>query len=180
MASMIPMAASLGQQDAQNPNIGAAFSEPHGGVLSYAGGKGGSGSLGSDLGKLDPLGNGITQLGGDPLDLYGNKNNPNALFFPSGSGAHGSVPSVLPTLAGIGAPQRYSPASFGGYANLGAGPFNAMAAQMAGPVYQPQIQGPGQAAAVRGVAPLPPRPLGVRGPASLVPFISPLWKTQVQ
>lgn len=38
--------------------------------------------VGSTLGKMDPIGNWITGIGGDPLNLYGNKNNPNALFFP--------------------------------------------------------------------------------------------------
>lgn len=142
MSSLIPMAIGVGQQNAQNPNVGSNFSNPNGGMASYAGGKGGSGSLGSDFGKVDPLGNAITSIGGDPLNLYGNKNNPNALIFPSGNGsASGGLPSTLPTLANVGNPKIYDPGSFNGYAYLGGGPFNQMASQLAGPQYAPTPQG---------------------------------------
>lgn len=124
MSSLIPMAIGMGQQDAQNPGI------------SFGGGR--EHSL---LDVLDPLGNQITKMGGDPLNLYGNKNNPNALFFPSQNPntQNGGAPAVLPTLPGIGVPQTYDPGSFGGYANLGAGPYNQMASQMAGPAYNPTL-----------------------------------------
>jgi|SRR5579859_4850532 len=125
MSSLIPMAVGMGQQDARNPGI------------NYN-------QFASQLSSLDPIGNAITKIGGDPLDLYGNKNNPNALFFPSQdpNAQNGSAPSVLPTLSGAGAPQTYSPSSFGGYAKLGVGPYNQMASQMAGPVYNPTLAQP--------------------------------------
>lgn len=124
MASMIPMAVGIGQQDAQNPNISFGGSTEH-----------------SLFSTLDPIGNEITKYGGDPLNLYGNKNNPNALIFPSSNpnAAAGGTPSVLPTLPGIGAPKTYDPNSFGGYASLGSGSYNKLAAQMAGKVYQPTL-----------------------------------------
>ena len=131
MSSLIPMAIGIGQQDAQNPNISFGGSAEH-----------------SLFSTLDPIGNEITKYGGDPLNLYGNKNNPNALLFPSSNpnGAAGSTPSVLPTLPGVGAPKIYDPNSFGGYAALGAGPYNKMASQMAGKVYKPTLMNPVPAA----------------------------------
>lgn len=54
-----------GRGAAQNPNMGFGGSGEH-----------------SLLSSLDPLGNFITGIGGDPLNLYGNKNNPGALLFP--------------------------------------------------------------------------------------------------
>src|SRR5215472_1607846 len=104
MSSLIPAAIGLGQQDAQNPGIN--FDR-----------------FASQLSDMDPLGNAITKAGGDPLNLYGNKNNPNAALFPSQNpnAVNGGVPSALPTLSGVGAPKIYDPNSFGGYANLGAG-----------------------------------------------------------
>lgn len=86
---------------------------------------GGSGEH-SALSNLDPLGNFITGFGGDPLNLYGNKNNPNALLFPSspqtnaqgtpsplfniGGGGGALVPS-LPVMSG--APPQQLPPSMG-------------------------------------------------------------------
>jgi hypothetical protein len=130
MSSLIPAVIGMGQRDAQNPGINFGNIELPGNI-----------GLSSYLSHADPLGNEITKLGGDPLNLYGNKNNPNALLFPSSNPNAGGagVPSVLPTLPGVGAPKTYSPNSFGSYANLGSGPFNQMASQMAGPMYSPQL-----------------------------------------
>jgi hypothetical protein len=114
------MGLGLGQQWASNPNLSYGGSAEH-----------------SLFSTLDPIGNAITKVGGDPLNLYGNKNNPSALLFPSpNASANGSaVPAVLPTLPGLADPM-FRGGSFGGYANLGPGSFNAMAAQDAGPVYR--------------------------------------------
>jgi len=166
MASLIPMAIEIGQQDAKNPNISYGGSAEH-----------------SLFSSLDPLGNQITKLGGDPLNLYGNKNNPNALIFPSSNpNANGNgVPATLPTLPNVGAPQIYKPNSFGGYASLGAGPYNAMASRMAGPQYRPQLMGGGMApipalapTAGKGASPT----LGTMPPWMMVPSQSPFRKVQ--
>lgn len=148
MSSLIPMAVSMGQQDAQNPGI------------NYN-------QFASQLSSLDPVGNEITKIGGDPLNLYGNKNNPNALFFPSRNPntQNGGVPSVLPTLPGVGGPQTYNPGSFGGYAKLGAGPYDQMASQMAGPMYNPQLAS--SAAPSKGLTATPAAGKGVAAPATL-------------
>lgn len=65
LGSLLSLGIGAGRSNSANPN---GFSAP-----SW---------IGSDLSKLDPIGNWITSVGGDPLNLYGNKNNPNALFFP--------------------------------------------------------------------------------------------------
>ena len=161
MSSAIGAGMGLGQQWSQNPNLGSQFSTPHNNLSGLSGHLfGGSGSVGSIVGNADPVGNLITQVGGDPLNIYGNKNNPNALLFPSsnGSSSTSGVPSVLPTLPNVGAPTLYNPSSFGGLANFGSGKYNQMAAQMAGPQYQPMLmpstqQKPGQASGAGG-APL--------------------------
>ena len=64
---------AAGKGSAQNPSMSVGGSGEH-----------------SLLSKLDPIGNAITGLGGDPLNLYGNKNNPNALLFPGTTGANAS------------------------------------------------------------------------------------------
>ena len=107
----------VGQQNASNPGV------DYGGVSGI-------------LQKMDPLGNKITEIGGDPLNIYGHKNNPNALLFPSGTGTTGAIPSVLPNLGANTliphAPQgRFMPV------NTAGGGFNAMANQGAGPLFNP-------------------------------------------
>lgn len=85
-----------GRGAAKNPNLSAP---------SWVGNLlGGSGSFPG----ADPLGNLITGIGGDPLNLYGNKDNPNALLFPSrspmpGGSASGGLPFS------IGAQGGYKP-----------------------------------------------------------------------
>lgn len=51
---------------------------------------GGSGGLG--LNNIDPIGNWITSKGGDPLNLYGHKDNPGALLFPGQAAGSGPPP----------------------------------------------------------------------------------------
>lgn len=109
------MGLSLGQQWAQNPNLSYGGSNEH-----------------SLFGKLDPLGNAITKIGGDPLNLYGNKYNPNALLFPSGIAG-------LPDLSGI----QLRPYGAFQAPKLGGGYFNDMAARGAGPLFNPGIGAPG-------------------------------------
>lgn len=70
--------ATAGKGAAANPNLSM----------------GGSGGLG--LNNIDPVGNWITSIGGDPLNLYGNKNNPGALFFPGPSGSSANAGSGGP------------------------------------------------------------------------------------
>lgn len=151
---------SLGQQWTQNPNLSFGGSKEH-----------------SLFSTLDPIGNAVTKIGGDPLNLYGNKNNPNALLFPStnNSGSTSGVPAVLPTLPNVGGPKFYDPNSFGPDAYLGSGKFNAMASQMAGPQYRPMPmtgapqQKPGQASGAGGVALAGPRnPIGIGMPQPVV------------
>lgn len=107
----------VGQQNASNPGV------DYGGVSGI-------------LQKMDPLGNKITEIGGDPLNIYGHKNNPNALLFPSGAGTTGSIPSVLPNL---GANTLIPKAPMGRFMPVqgGGGAFNNMAAQAAGPLFNP-------------------------------------------
>lgn len=98
-----------------------------------------SGGMSSALGKLDPLGNKITQWGGDPLNLYGNQNNPYAALFPSGTPASAAA-ITLPAPNGSITPITYNPNSFVQRQPAGSGAYTAMAAQLAGPAYMPQIQ----------------------------------------
>ena len=109
-----------------------------------------SGGMSSALGKLDPLGNKITQWGGDPLNLYGNQNNPNAALFPSGAPAS-AASIVLPAPNGSITPITYNPTSFVQRQPAGPGSYNAMAAQLAGPAYMPQIQSPPPVAGNAGI-----------------------------
>lgn len=124
MGSVIGPTLGLGQQNANNPGV------------DYGG-------LSGILSKMDPLGNKITQLGGDPLNLYGHKNNPNALLFPGGQNPLGNVPSVLPNL---GAQSMMPQMPQGGFMPLGQtnpmggqtpGNFNQMSAQSAGQLFSP-------------------------------------------
>jgi hypothetical protein len=117
MAQAIPVGLGLGQQWASNPNLNAPAWVQNG------------------LSHLDPLGNAITKIGGDPLNLYGNKNNPNALLFPSG-GANGGAGGVPGTLPSFNIPPSMPGGSFM-KPNLGGGLFNAMAANGAGPLFVP-------------------------------------------
>lgn len=125
----------LGQQNANNPNVGANFSNPLG--LGSIGGSlfGGSGSAGSIMSNLDPLGNFITGLGGDPSNLYGNKNNPNAVLFPSNS-ASSNQPTTMPNL-GANTLNPTMPSGTWGMNPYGSGMFNAMANQSAGQLFTP-------------------------------------------
>lgn len=101
-----------------------------------------SGGMSSALGKLDPLGNKITQWGGDPLNLYGNQNNPNAALFPYGTVAS-SVPGVLPNL-GAGSLMPRPPQGAFAPPSSGGGAFNGMAQQLAGPLYEPGVSFPNE------------------------------------
>jgi len=79
-AGLASFGAGVGQQDAKNPGA----------------------SIGSDwehnmLARFDPIGKWGVGIGGDPWNLYGEKDNPNALFFPSGGGAP-AIPTTLPNL----------------------------------------------------------------------------------
>ena len=91
------------------------------------------------LSKMDPLGNKITEVGGDPLNIYGHNNNPNALLFPSGNpNGTGGAPSVLPNLG----PQSLIPqAPRGGFmpVQTGGGFFNAEANRGAGQLFDPAM-----------------------------------------
>jgi len=120
---MIPGLAMAGQQNA-----------------NQEGGQSGFGTLQSFKNVADPAdlfgGSSSKSVFGniiDPGNVWGM--NPDMAGPKSSSG----TPSVLPMLPGVGAPQLYDPNSFGGYAKLGAGPYNAMAAQMAGRVYDPRL-----------------------------------------
>ena len=97
-----------------------------------------SGGISSALSTLDPLGNKITQWGGDPLDLYGNQNNPSAAFFPSGTPAS-PIPGVLPNLGPASMRPQLPQGAFQA-PSLGGGQFNAMAAQLAGPLFDPALR----------------------------------------
>lgn len=128
MSSLIPAAIAGGQGIAQNPGL------DYGGMSSY-------------LQKLDPIGNKITEIGGDPLNLYGHKNNPNALIFPGSTNQNGAnstngVPSVLPNL---GASSLIPQAPQGAFQKFSGGPgiYNQMAAQsMGGQMFNPGAQSP--------------------------------------
>jgi len=77
--------------------------------------------------SADPIGNYITSKGGDPLNIYGNKNNPNAFLFPGnapgGSGGSGGASGFSPMQSGM-SPQQM-----------------AMLAQMQGPQGQNALNG---------------------------------------
>lgn len=123
-----------------------------------------SGGMSSALGKLDPLGNKITQWGGDPLNLYGNQNNPNAALFPYGSPAS-AAPMVLPAPSGGITPITYDPNSFFQRQPTGPGAYNGMAAQLAGPVYLPQMMRPEAAKAAISAPALRPTLIPRQGTA---------------
>ncbi|HEY3645496.1 MAG TPA: hypothetical protein VGM16_09170 [Gammaproteobacteria bacterium] len=116
------MGLSLGQQWAQNPNLSYGGNNEH-----------------ALFGKLDPIGNAITKVGGDPLNLYGNKDNPNALLFPSG----------MLGLPNLGADTLIPLQPYGAFQapKLGGGYFNNMAATGAGPLFNPGIGAPARPAA---------------------------------
>lgn len=119
-STLAAAAVNMGQADAKNPGASVGGSGEH-----------------PLLGQLDPLGKFIVGKGGDPWNLYGEKDNPNALFFPSSSGDASGLPTTL-TPNGPVNPILYNPNSFAPRTPSAPGAFNAMAAQLAGPVYQPQ------------------------------------------
>lgn len=115
--SLIPVGLGLGQQWANNPGLSAPS-----GVQKV-------------MSTLDPVGNAVTKIGGDPLNIYGNKDNPNALLFPTQAAT--STANGLPAPSGPTMPIRYAADSFVSRPMNG-GIFNDMAARLAGPVYSPQ------------------------------------------
>jgi hypothetical protein len=119
-STLASAAIGMGQADAKNPGASLGGSGEH-----------------QLLGQLDPLGKFIVGKGGDPLNLYGEKDNPGALFFPSGSGDGMGLPTTL-TPNGPVNPMLYDPNSFAPRRPSGPGAFNAMAAELAGPAYQPR------------------------------------------
>ncbi len=157
---LIPMAVGMGQQAAQNPN-------------ASIGGQGGFG-----LDKVDPIGKWIVGKGGDPYNLYGEKDNPGALFFPSSMPGSGGVPGALPNLGA----QSLIPRAPGGAfmpPNLNGGRYNDMAALSAGPLFNPSA-GPGGSGGKGGsqgsVGQVPPMPLapggkgGMTGSGGMMPI----------
>lgn len=137
MASLIGAAVGVGQQGANNPgaNVGSSWSQ-------------------NFLDKFDPIGKFGTGLLGDPWNVYGQKNNPNALIFPSSTNANGlgNIPSVLPNLGDASMIPKMPGGAFMplGQTNPiggnGGGPFNDMAAFSAGNMFNP-------AASPKGVQP---------------------------
>lgn len=119
VAGLVGGAASAGQQGAQN---GTSFGP------DWAHGL---------LNKMDPIGRTIVDKGGDPYNLYGEQNNPNAAFFPSSNNATGTS-GPLPNL-GINMPIAPGQGTWG--MAPGNGIFNQMASQGAGQVYTPQSYG---------------------------------------
>lgn len=137
---LIPMAVGMGQSAAQNPNQSI----------------GGQGGLGLD--KIDPIGKFIVGKVGDPYNLYGEKNNPNALFFP-GSSAAGSGPTTLPNL-GAASMMPHAPGGSFMPVNTSGGQFNAMANQSAGGLFNPaQSQNAKGSTSSKGAAPQPMSPM---------------------
>jgi len=118
---LIPMAVGMGQQAAQNPNASI----------------GGQGGLGLD--KIDPIGKWIVGKGGDPYNLYGEKDNPGALFFPSSTGT-GNLNTTLPNLGASTLMPRLPGGSFQA-PQLTGGKFNQMAQSGAGPLFNPSAPG---------------------------------------
>ena len=113
-----------GKGAAQNPNMGFGGSGEH-----------------SLLSSLDPIGNWITGIGGDPLNLYGNKNNPGALLFPGQDSTQtGMGPVTNPMTGG-------NPGLMSAYAtflrNLGAPPMQQPRQPMPAPVGGPMRGGGG-------------------------------------
>lgn len=94
-----------GRGAAKNPNLSFGGSGEH-----------------STLSNLDPIGNWITGWGGDPLNLYGNKDNSNALLFPSSPQTNAVNASALPFV--IGSPTGSRPQLPPGYAPPQAPPPN--------------------------------------------------------
>lgn len=151
----IPAAYALGTQWAQNPNINAGSSWDH-----------------STLSNMDPLGNAITQIGGDPLNLYGNKNNPNALLFPSSNPNANTGSAVFPNLGAASMVPQTPGGAFQQIHN-GAGQFNAMAAQGAGgrtfnpaaqmPPANPSAPNPQAAGGLGGLMSSPQAQQGMQG-----------------
>ncbi len=120
MSSLIGSIMGAGQQNANNPGV------DYGGLSGF-------------LSKMDPIGNKITEIGGDPLNIYGHKNNPNALLFPGGQNPNANgVPSVLPNLGTSSMMPQMPMGSFQQF-NGGGGPFNQMAANsMGGQIFNPK------------------------------------------
>jgi hypothetical protein len=116
------MAVGMGQSAAQNPNASV----------------GGQGGLG--LNHWDPIGNWITSKGGDPYNLYGHKDNPGALFFPSSdpNSLNGGAGMGMPAPSGNIHPFLYDPSSFV-KRPMGGGFYNDMAAGLAGPMYDTRL-----------------------------------------
>lgn len=111
----------------------------------------------------DPLG--LSNGGGalDPLNLMGHP------------AAPPGVPTTLTNSAGPNGtainPRFFNPNSFGGKANLGSGPYNAMASRMAGPQYRPMLM------PQAGQAPSAPAQQAPGGPAqSLMSLLSGMYQ----
>lgn len=107
------------------------------------GGSSGSNFLGGHWnGNTDPIGNAIASYGGgqlDPMNLYAT-NQPGGANYVAKNGT--SAPSTLPNLgANSLLPNYYTPSLGRQLPNFGSGPYNAMAAQLAGPMYSPQLTG---------------------------------------
>lgn len=144
MSSLIPMAGSAALQNAQIRN--------QGGQAGWLGGPGAiDGSAQSFWNLADPANlTGKASSGHilsnilDPGNVLGMNQaaNPNGANEANAMNDTTGMPAILPTLAGVGAPKTYDPNSFSGYTNLGAGPYNQMASQMAGPVYSPTLMQP--------------------------------------
>lgn len=120
VAGLVGGAASAGQMGAQN---GTSFGPDWAHSL---------------LNKSDPIGRTIVDKGGDPWNLYGEQNNPNAAFFPSSNNANGTSGPLpngpLPNL-GINMPIAPGQGTWG--VAPGNGIFNQMASQGAGNIYTP-------------------------------------------
>lgn len=132
VAGLVGGAASAGQQGAQN---GTSFGP------DWAHGL---------LNKMDPIGRTIVDKGGDPYNLYGEQNNPNAAFFPSANNANGTS-GPLPNL-GINMPIAPGQGTWG--MAPGNGIFNQMASQGAGQIYTPTAASYGSKPALTA----PPKP----------------------
>lgn len=100
--ALYAMLVALGQGAAKNPNANVGGSWLH-----------------DTLNKYDPIGRTIVDYGGDPLNLYGEKNNPGGLIFPSSptptqGGTYGGMGAGMPT----GFTTGQAPAMYAAYQNF--------------------------------------------------------------